>query len=63
LGRPSRKRIRSVIYTLDFVLVAAVAFVERLEPTGATPPLSGATIRPLRRSRLGGLIHEYVQVA
>jgi len=49
--------------TLDFVLVAAVAFVERLEPTGATPPLSGATIRPLRRSRLGGLIHEYVQVA
>ena len=32
-------------------------------PTGATPPLSGATIRPLRRSRLGGLIHEYVQVA
>jgi putative transposase len=32
-------------------------------PTGATPPLSEATIRPLRRSRLGGLIHEYVQVA
>ena len=32
-------------------------------PTGATPPLSGATIRPLRRDRLGGLIHEYVQVA
>ena len=32
-------------------------------PTGATPPLPGATIRPLRRNRLGGLIHEYVQVA
>jgi putative transposase len=32
-------------------------------PTGATPPLSGATIRPQRRNRLGGLIHEYVQVA
>ena len=32
-------------------------------PTGATPPLSGATIRPLRRDRLGGLVHEYVQVA
>jgi transposase InsO family protein len=32
-------------------------------PTGATPPLSGATIRPLRRDRLGDLIHEYVQVA
>ena len=29
-------------------------------PTGATPPLSGAIIRPLRRNRLGGLIHEYV---
>jgi transposase InsO family protein len=32
-------------------------------PTGATPPLSAATIRPVRRDRLGGLIHEYVQVA
>jgi hypothetical protein len=32
-------------------------------PAGATPPLSAATIRPLRRNRLGGLIHEYVQVA
>ena len=32
-------------------------------PAGATPPLSGAAIRPLRRDRLGGLIHEYVQVA
>ena len=32
-------------------------------PAGATPPLCGATIRPLRRNRLGGLIHEYVQVA
>ena len=30
---------------------------------GGTPPRSGATIRPLRRDRLGGLIHEYVQVA
>ena len=32
-------------------------------PARRTPPGSGATIRPLRRSRLGGLIHEYVQVA
>ena len=32
-------------------------------PAGATPPPSGATIRPLRRDRLGGLVHEYVQVA
>ena len=32
-------------------------------PAGGTPPRSGATIRPLRRDRLGGLIHEYVQVA
>jgi transposase InsO family protein len=32
-------------------------------PTGGTPPCSGAAIRPLRRDRLGGLIHEYVQVA
>ena len=28
-----------------------------------TPPTSGATVRPLRRDRLGGLVHEYVQVA
>ncbi len=32
-------------------------------PTGRTPPPSTATVRPLRRDRLGGLIHEYVQVA
>ena len=32
-------------------------------PAGHTPPHSGATVRPLRRDRLGGLIHEYVQVA
>jgi putative transposase len=29
----------------------------------AALPRSGAAIRPLRRDRLGGLIHEYVQVA
>jgi transposase InsO family protein len=28
-------------------------------PAGATPPLSGAATRPLRRNRLGALIHEY----
>ena len=33
------------------------------EAEGIARALSGATIRPLRRSRLGGLIHEYVQVA
>ena len=32
-------------------------------PAGRTPPPSGATVRPLRRDRLGGLVHEYVQVA
>ena len=32
-------------------------------PAGRTPPPSGTTIRPLRRDRLGGLLHEYVQVA
>jgi putative transposase len=32
-------------------------------PTGATPPPSKAALRPLRRDRLGGLVHEYVQVA
>jgi putative transposase len=32
-------------------------------PTGATPTPSRAAVRPLRRDRLGGLVHEYVQVA
>jgi transposase InsO family protein len=32
-------------------------------PAGHTPPPSGTTIQPLRRDRLGGLLHEYVQVA
>ena len=32
-------------------------------PTDTSPPLPKATIRPLRRDLLGGLIHEYVQVA
>jgi len=32
-------------------------------PTGHPPPSSGATVRPLRRDRLGGLLHEYVHVA
>ena len=32
-------------------------------PAGRTPPPSGTTIQPLRRDRLGGLLHEYVQVA
>ena len=32
-------------------------------PAGHTPPRSGAAIPPLRRDRLGGLVHEYLQVA
>jgi putative transposase len=32
-------------------------------PAGRTPPPSGTTVQPLRRDRLGGLVHEYVQVA
>jgi putative transposase len=32
-------------------------------PAGRTPLPSTATIRPLRRDRLGGLVPEYVQVA
>ena len=35
----------------------------QLPPAGRTPPPSGATARSLRRDRLGGLLHEYVQVA
>jgi putative transposase len=32
-------------------------------PAGRTPPPCEATVRPLRRDRLGGLVHEYLQVA
>ena len=33
-------------------------------PAGrARPPVQGTSIRALRRDRLGGLIHEYAQVA
>jgi transposase InsO family protein len=32
-------------------------------PAGRTPPPSTAIVRPLRRDRLGGLVHEYVHVA
>ena len=32
-------------------------------PAGDTPPESGDAIRVLRRDRLGGLVHEYLQVA
>ena len=37
--------------------------LDQRPPTASTPPPSSATVRPLRRDRLGGLIHEYVQVA
>jgi len=32
-------------------------------PEGVTPPPSGPAIRPPRRDRLGGLLHEYAHVA
>jgi putative transposase len=32
-------------------------------PAAHTPPPAAAILRPLRRDRLGGLVHEYVQVA
>jgi transposase InsO family protein len=37
--------------------------LDQRPPADFTPLPSGAVIRPLRRDRLGGLIHEYVQVA
>jgi putative transposase len=37
--------------------------LDQQPPAGRTPPPSTATICPLRRDRLGGLLHEYVQVA
>jgi YVTN family beta-propeller protein len=37
--------------------------LDQRPPAGRTPPPRGATVRPLRRDHLGGLLHEYVQVA
>jgi transposase InsO family protein len=37
--------------------------LDQRAPADSTPPCSGATVRPLRRDRLDGLIREYVQVA
>jgi putative transposase len=37
--------------------------LQQRPPAGRTPPPATATVRPLRRDRLGGLVHEYVQVA
>jgi putative transposase len=37
--------------------------LQQRPPEGGIRPRSGAVIRPLRRDRLGGLIHEYVHVA
>jgi putative transposase len=37
--------------------------LQQQAPAGPTPPPLAATVRPLRRDRLGGLIHEYLQVA
>jgi len=37
--------------------------LDQQPPTGATPPPSRAPLRPLRRDRLGGLVHEYLQDA
>ncbi len=37
--------------------------LEQHPPAGRTALPSGATVRPLQRDRLGGLVHEYLQVA
>ena len=37
--------------------------LDQRPPAGGIPPPSGADIRVLRRDRLGGLVHEYLQVA
>jgi putative transposase len=37
--------------------------LQQRPPTRSAPPPTDAIVRPLRRDRLGGLVHEYVQVA
>ena len=37
--------------------------LQQQAPAGPTPPPLAATVRPIRRDRLGGLVHEYLQVA
>jgi transposase InsO family protein len=37
--------------------------LDQCPPAASNPPCSGAATRVLRQDRLGGLVHEYVQVA
>ena len=37
--------------------------LQQQPPAGPTPPRSSAAVRPLRRDKLGGLVHEYLHVA
>ena len=37
--------------------------LDQRPPAGNSPPRSDTVVRPLRRDRLGGIIHEYVQAA
>ena len=37
--------------------------LDQHSPAGPTPPPCETTVRPVRRDRLGGLVHEYLQVA
>jgi putative transposase len=37
--------------------------LDQRPPAGGNPPRSDTAVRPLRRDRLGGIIHEYVQAA
>ena len=76
IGTPRRDCLDHLLITgprhLDLVLREYVQHfnthrphrsLDQRPPAGSAPPRAGATVRPLRRDRLGGLIHEYVQAA
>src|SRR6185312_12163610 len=62
-GRTRARRSRQVAARPDPVGARGTTSPQaRSAPAGRTPPPSDATVRPLRRDRLGGLVHEYLQV-
>ena len=66
-GKRSRKRAGRKTGTAPRTdLTTPTAHTDRsisTRPQDYTSPQTSATVRPLRRDRLGGLLHEYLQVA
>src|SRR3954468_17322228 len=57
-GEPPEKLQRAP--TPEWAASSRCRSLDQPPPAGGSPPRSDATVQPLRRDRLGGIIHEYV---